>query len=172
MYFAVNAVRPSLIRVEADEVTYNLHIIIRFELEQAMIAGDLVAADLPTAWNEKYQHYLGITPPDDADGVMQDIHWSAGLIGYFPTYSLGNLYAAQFFAAATAELEEVDGMVEQGHFEPLQEWMGHHIHHHGQCFSAAELVEQATGKPLSHQPLMDYLTNKLHPLYGLDQAPV
>ena len=172
MYFAVNAVRPSLIRVEADEVTYNLHIIIRFELEQAMIAGDLVAADLPAAWNEKYQHYLGITPPDDADGVMQDIHWSAGLIGYFPTYSLGNLYAAQFFAAATAELGDVDGMIEQGDFEPLQQWMGRQIHHHGQCYSAAEMVKQATGKPLSHEPLVDYLKDKLYPLYGLDQSPV
>ena len=172
IYFAVNAVRPSLIRVEADEVTYNLHIIIRFELEQAMIAGDLVAADLPAAWNEKYQHALGITPPDDADGVMQDIHWSAGLIGYFPTYALGNLYAAQFLAAAAEELGDIGRMVGQGQFGPLQEWMGRHIHRHGQCFSAAELVERATGQPLSHKPLVDYLKNKLQPLYGLSPEPV
>ncbi|MEE2684808.1 MAG: carboxypeptidase M32 [Planctomycetota bacterium] len=171
IYFAVNAVKPSLIRVEADEVTYNLHIIIRFELEQAMIAGDLVAADLPAAWNEKYQDSLGITPPDDADGVMQDIHWSAGLIGYFPTYSLGNLYAAQFLAAASAELGDIDEMVGQGQFEPLQEWMGRNIHHHGQCFSAAELVTRASGQPLSHQPLVNYLKNKLLPLYGLAPEP-
>ena len=161
----------SLIRIISDETTYNLHIIIRFELEQAMIAGDLVAADLPAAWNEKYQDSLGIIPPDDADGVMQDIHWSAGLIGYFPTYSLGNLYAAQFLAAASAELGDIGKMVGQGQFEPLQEWMGRNIHHHGQCFSAAELVTRATGQPLSHEPLVDYLKNKLLPLYGLAPEP-
>ena len=103
-YFAINDVRPSLIRVEADEVTYNLHILIRFELEQALLDDELRVADLPAAWNEKYRQYLGIESPTDADGVLQDVHWSAGLVGYFPTYSLGNLYAAQFFEAAEREL--------------------------------------------------------------------
>src|SRR5208283_5027680 len=103
-YFAINDVRPSLIRVEADEATYNLHILIRFEMEQALLSGDLPVADAPAAWNEKYRQYLGIVPDRNADGVLQDVHWSAGLVGYFPTYSLGNLYAAQFFAAADQEL--------------------------------------------------------------------
>ena len=167
VYVAVNAVQPSLIRVEADEVTYNLHIIIRFELEQAMISGDLLAADLPAAWNEKYQQYLGITPPNDADGVMQDIHWSAGLIGYFATYSLGNLYAAQFLSAAEEQLGKVDLMISQGEFKSLQEWMTTHIHTHGQCYSAAELVQRATGSTLSHKPLVNYLRTKLQPIYDL-----
>ena len=109
----MNDVRPSLIRVEADEVTYNLHVLIRFELELAMIEGDLQVADLPGAWNEKYKKYLGITPPNDAEGVLQDVHWSGGLIGYFPTYSLGNLYAAQFFDQAGSELGDLDAMFQQ-----------------------------------------------------------
>ena len=115
-YFAINDVRPSLIRVEADEATYNLHILIRFELERALLDGDLQAADLPGAWNEKYRQYLGITPPDNRNGVLQDVHWSAGLVGYFPTYSLGNLYAAQFFAQAEAELGDLAAIVRPGRF--------------------------------------------------------
>ena len=166
-YFAINEVRPSLIRVEADEATYNLHIIIRFELEQALIQGDLEVPDLPAAWREKYQEFLGIEPPDDADGVLQDIHWSAGLIGYFPTYSLGNLYGAQFFDQAAEELGDLDGLIREGQFGPLKEWLQEKIHHPGQCYQARELVEQVTGKPLSHQPLLSYLRGKLEPLYGI-----
>jgi len=166
-HFAINDVRPSLIRVEADEATYNLHIVIRFELELALLNGDLPARDIPGAWNEKYRVCLGIAPSTDADGVLQDIHWSAGLVGYFPTYALGNLYAAQFFAQAQAELGDLDEQVGRGEFAPLREWLRWNIHQHGQCYTAAELVQRVTGCPLSHEPLMDYLRGKLGPLYGL-----
>ena len=166
-YFAINDVRPSLIRVEADEATYNLHILVRFELERALLDGDLKASELPGAWNEKYQKYLGITPPDDRSGVLQDVHWSAGLVGYFPTYSLGNLYAAQFFAQARADLGDLDEPFGRGDFHPLLDWLRQNIHRHGQRWSAAELVQRVTGRPLSAKPLVDYLRAKLEPLYGL-----
>jgi carboxypeptidase Taq len=166
-YFAINDVRPSLIRIESDEATYNLHIIIRFELEQALINGELTVTDLPGAWREKYQHYLGIEPPNDADGVLQDVHWSAALIGYFPTYSLGNLYAAQFFATADSELGGLDVLFAKGEFGPLKDWLREHIHNSGQCLSANELVESVTGKPLGHEALLSQLRSKYAPLYGL-----
>src|SRR3972149_6893301 len=118
-HFAINDVRPSLIRVEADEATYNLHILVRFEIEQALLADDLKAADLPGAWGEKYEHYLGIRPSGDADGALQDIHWSGGAIGYFPTYTLGNLYAAQLFAQAEAGLGGLSDQLGRGEFAPL-----------------------------------------------------
>ncbi|MGD9719810.1 MAG: carboxypeptidase M32 [Pirellulales bacterium] len=167
-YFAANDVRPSLVRVEADEATYNLHILIRFELEQALLADELSAADVPAAWNDKYEQYLGIRPRDDADGVLQDVHWSAGLVGYFPTYSLGNLYASQFFAQADMELGGLAAQFARGEFSRLREWLGEKIHRHGQCFTAAELVEKITGKTLSHAPLVAQLREKLAPLYGLN----
>jgi carboxypeptidase Taq len=167
-YFAINDVRPSLVRVEADEATYNLHILIRFELEQALLADEIPIADVPAAWNDKYQEYLGIRPPSAADGVLQDVHWSAGLVGYFPTYSLGNLYASQFFETADRELGGLDEQFARGEFEPLKDWLGGKIHRHGQCYSAAELVEKVTGKTLSPAPLMAHLRAKLAPLYGLN----
>jgi carboxypeptidase Taq len=166
-YFAVNDVRPSLIRVDADEATYNLHILIRFELEQALLDGGLAVADLPAAWNQKYREYLGIDPPNHADGVLQDIHWSGGMIGYFPTYSLGNLYAAQLFAQASAELGSLAQQFARGEFEPLLDWLRQKIHREGQRYSAAELVERVTGRPLSHEPLIEHLRGKLGPLYGI-----
>ncbi len=166
-YFAINDVRPSLIRVEADEATYNLHIIIRFELEQDLIEGNLRVADLPGAWNEKYRQYLGIAPPHDADGVLQDVHWSAGLIGYFPTYSLGNLYAAQFFHQADQDLGGLEQRFALGQFLPLRDWLREKIHHPGQRYTAAELVQNITGRPLDHKPLIEYLRGKLGPLYGI-----
>jgi carboxypeptidase Taq len=167
-YFAINDVRPSLIRVEADEATYNLHILIRFELEQALLNGDLSVQDLPGAWSEKYAQYLGIRPASDADGVLQDIHWSAGLIGYFPTYSLGNLYASQFFAQAEIDVGPLAAQFARGEFQPLRRWLAAKIHAQGQRFTAAELVKQTTGKPLSHVPLVEHLRRKLAPLYGLN----
>ena len=167
LYFAVNAVKPSLIRVEADEATYNLHIIIRFELEQALINDDLSTSDLPDAWNEKYEQYLGIRPSTDADGVLQDIHWSGAAIGYFPTYSLGNLYASQFFSAANSQLGDLDDQFARGQFAPLREWLTANIHQHGQCYSAAQLVARVTGRPLDHHSLMEHLRHKLGSLYGL-----
>ena len=167
-YFAINNVCPSLIRVEADEATYNLHIIIRFELEQALINDELPIADLPSAWKEKYQQYLGIQPPNDADGVLQDIHWSAALIGYFATYSLGNLYAAQFYQKADLELGGLDDSFERGEFDVLRNWLQKNIHQPGQCYCAKELVEKVTSQPLTHAPFIAQLRGKLGPLYGLD----
>lgn len=166
-HWAVNDVRPSLIRVDADEVTYNLHILIRFELELALIEDRLPVADLPGAWNEKYRHYLGIDVPTDTEGVLQDVHWSAGLFGYFPTYSLGNLYAAQFFDQARDDLGDLDDQFRRGEFQPLREWLQSHIHRQGRRYSPAELVERVTGKPLSHEALMRHLNGKFGELYGL-----
>ena len=167
VYFAVNDVCPSLIRTEADEATYNLHILVRFELEQALLDGDLSVDDLPAAWNEKYRQYLGIEPPDDADGVLQDVHWSAGLIGYFPTYSLGNLYAAQFFAQAEQEIGPLNEAFGQGEFGLLRDWLRTKIHCVGQRYTAAELVEQVCGEPLKHDALIGHLKQKFGPLYDV-----
>jgi carboxypeptidase Taq len=166
-YFAVNEVRPSLIRVEADEATYNLHILVRFELEQALLDDDLAVADLPGAWSEMYRRYLGIEPDTDAQGVLQDIHWAGGLFGYFPTYALGNLYAAQFFARADRDLGGLAPLLARGEFQPLRQWLHEKIHQQGQRYTAAELVERVTGSSLSHAPLMAHLRGKLGPLYGL-----
>ncbi|MCA9145114.1 MAG: carboxypeptidase M32 [Planctomycetaceae bacterium] len=166
--FAANDVRPSLIRVEADEATYNLHIIIRFELEQALINEGLAVKDLPAAWNQKYRDYLGIEPPSDANGVLQDVHWSAALIGYFPTYALGNLYAAQFFAQAAKDVGPLDEQFERGEFTGLLGWLREKIHQQGQRYTARELVEKVTGKPLSHDALINYLREKYTGYYGID----
>lgn len=166
-YYAVNSVSPSLIRVEADEATYNLHIIIRFELEQALVSGQLAISDVPEAWNAKYREYLGIEPPSDADGCLQDVHWSGALIGYFPTYSLGNLYAAQFFEKADQNLGGLGKQFARGEFAPLREWLRTNIHARGQCYTAGELAEIVTGQPLSHAALIRYLKNRLGPIYGI-----
>jgi len=165
--FALHDVRPSLIRVEADEVTYNLHIIVRFELEQALIEGDLLVDDLPAAWNEKYATYLGIRPPNDADGVLQDIHWGAALFGYFPTYALGNLYAAQLCEQAARDLGGLDDAFAEGKFNVLLDWLREHVHRPGRCLTAAELVERVTGSPLRSEPLIAQLRSRFEPLYGL-----
>ena len=166
-YGAINSVEPSLIRVEADEVTYNLHILIRFELEQALIEGRLQVADLPGAWNEKYQHYLGITPPNAADGVLQDVHWGAGLFGYFPTYALGNLYSAQFFHQATQDLDDLDNDFRRGDFSALLLWLREKVHQHGRRYTPAELVERITGSSLQHEPFINHLTQKYGEIYNL-----
>jgi carboxypeptidase Taq len=164
---AINRVAPSLIRVQADEVTYNLHILIRFELEQALLSGDLPVGDLPAAWNAKYRESLGVVPGNDAEGCLQDIHWSAGLFGYFPTYTLGNLYAAQLFARADADLGGLDGAFARGDFAGLLNWLRDKVHRHGKRFSPAALIEQATGTPLDHRPFIDALRRKYGELYGL-----
>ena len=162
-----NRVHPSLIRVEADEVTYNLHILIRFEIEQELIASELKVVDAPQAWNDRYHQYLGIRPQTYADGILQDIHWSAGLIGYFPTYTLGNLYAAQLMEAARAELSQLDRDLARGDFRPLLDWLRREIHSFGQCFHPGQLIQRACGKPLDAKPLVNYLRQKLEPVYGL-----
>jgi carboxypeptidase Taq len=166
-YAAINDVRPSLIRVDADEVTYNLHILIRFELETALIENDLQAADLPQAWREKYARYLGVASPTDADGVLQDVHWSAGLFGYFPTYALGNLYAGQFFQQAGSELGDLDEGFRRGDFASLLRWLREKIHRHGQRWSAAELAARVTSKPLSHDDWFRQIRAKYCALYDL-----
>jgi carboxypeptidase Taq len=148
-------------------MTYNLHILIRFELERAMIEDDLQVADLPGAWREKYQKYLGIAPPSDADGALQDVHWAAGLFGYFPTYSLGNLYAAQFFAQANADLGDQQAAFRRGDFAPLLGWLREKLHRHGQRYTAGELVERITGKPLTHAAWIEQMRTKYGELYGL-----
>jgi carboxypeptidase Taq len=158
---------PSLVRVQADEVTYNLHIIIRFELEQALLGGDLATDDLPAAWNEKYQQHLGISPSNDAEGCLQDIHWSAGLIGYFPTYTLGNLYAAQLFAKARAEFGGLDGSFARGEFGELLAWLRDNIHCYGQRYRPTTLIERATGMRPDHRPLIAALRQRYGELYGL-----
>ncbi len=166
-YAAINDVRPSLIRVEADEVTYNLHIMLRFEIEQLMISGELDAKDVPGAWNEKFTSFFGITPPSDADGCLQDIHWGAGLFGYFPTYALGNMYAAHFFNAADKELNGLNELFVSGQFQPLKDWLNTNIHARGKQYSPQELVRKVTGESLSHEPLVQHLRSRFGPLYGL-----
>ncbi len=166
-HFAINTVKPSFIRVEADEVTYNLHIMLRFDLERKMMRGEIKVKDIPAAWNDTFKSLLGITPPTDADGCLQDIHWAMGIFGYFPTYALGNLYACQFFDAACAALPNLKSQIAKGDMKPLREWLRANIHTHGQRFRASELVQRVTGKPLSPEPFMAYLKSKYMPLYGL-----
>ncbi len=157
---AVNRVHPSLIRIEADEVTYSLHVILRYELEQAMVTGDLKVRDLPSEWNRAMEQLLGIRPEKDAEGVLQDIHWAMGAIGYFPTYALGNLYGAQFYEVMQRDLENFDGLVAHGEFSPIREWMREHIHRHGAAKTPAELLKDVCGAELDAQPFIDYLRGK------------
>lgn len=167
IYAAVNHVEPSLIRVEADEVTYNLHIIVRFELEQALLSGDLPVGDLPGAWTSKYEQYLNVTPKNDAEGCLQDIHWSAGLFGYFPTYTLGNVYGGQLFDRARADLGDLDGMFARGEFAPLLEWLRARIHRQGRRFAPADLVTRAADAPPDPAPLIASLRTRAAGVYGL-----
>jgi carboxypeptidase Taq len=166
-HFAMNGVAPSLIRVEADEVTYNLHIIVRFELERRLINGSLEVRDLPQAWNANMREYLGLTPPDHRDGVMQDVHWSAGLFGYFPTYTLGNLYASQFFARAAEDLGGLEERFARGEFADFLAWLREHIHSQGSRYRPRDLVRRVTGEDLNSRFLETYLTDKFKDLYGL-----
>jgi carboxypeptidase Taq len=163
---AVNHVTPSLIRVEADEVTYNLHVIVRFELERDIINGRLEVADIPAAWNAKMTELVGVAPDNDADGCLQDIHWSLGVFGYFPTYALGNLYAAQFYAAAERDIGDLAARIRGGDTRPLLDWLRKHVHRHGMRYRANELCERATGQPLAVDPLMTYLESKYAAYYG------
>jgi carboxypeptidase Taq len=166
-HFAINAVAPSFIRVDADEVTYNLHVMVRFEVEQSLMDGGLKPLDVPEAWNAKMRDYLRIAPPDDRRGCLQDVHWSAGLIGYFPTYTLGNLGAAQLFAAARNELGDLDRAFANGEYRPLLDWLRDRVHRHGMRFKPAELIERAASRPLAADEFMTSLEAKYVTLYGL-----
>ncbi len=166
-YRAINAVEPSFIRVEADEVTYNLHIILRFEIERALIEGHIAVEDLPRIWNSKMKELLTVDVPDDSLGVLQDVHWSGGSIGYFPTYSLGNLYSAQFFAAARRDIPALDDEMAQGHFANLLKWLREKIHVHGKRYSAQELAKKATGEKLNSKYFSDYISKKYGEIYEL-----
>jgi len=167
LYQAINRVQPSFIRVEADEVTYNLHILLRFELETQLLEGTLSVMDLPDAWNAKMQEYLGITPPNDTLGCLQDIHWAGGLIGYFPTYTIGNLLSAQLREAMLHDIPNLETLIEQGEFSSILQWLRQHIHVYGRKFLPQELVILATGKPLSADPYLTYLQTKFKELYAL-----
>jgi carboxypeptidase Taq len=156
----INHVAPGAIRVQADEVTYDLHILIRFELERALLSGDLRGADLPGAWAEAYRRYLGVTPKNDREGCLQDVHWAEGLIGYFPTYTLGNVYAAQLFAAAEHTVGPLDEAFAAGDFRTLRDWLGENVHRHGQRYSAAVTIERATGSPPDPSALIESLTRR------------
>ena len=166
-YAAVNQVEASPIRVEADEVPYNLHILLRFELEREMLEERVGVGDLPELWMDRMEAYLGIRPENDAVGVLQDVHWSLGLIGYFPTYSLGNLYAAQFFSRAQVEMPDLMDQVGQGQLLGLRQWLRKKIHRRGKRLTAQELVEEVTGEPLRVDFLMEYLEGKFGELYDL-----
>ncbi len=166
-YLAINQVRPSFIRVEADEVTYSLHVILRFEMEKALIEGSLKVKDIPAVWNQKMHDYLDITPSNDAEGCLQDVHWSFGLIGYFPTYVLGNLYAAQFFHTFEKAHPDWQSRVSQGELGFIREWLRTNIHQYGRQFTPEEFVQRISGKPLHESDYVHYLTSKYKGIYDL-----
>lgn len=166
-YRAINRVAASYIRVEADEVTYPLHIMLRFELEQDIFNGKLAVKDAPAAWNAKMEDYFGICPQDDAEGVLQDVHWSSGIMGYFPTYALGTLLAAQLYESVLQDHPAIPSEIEQGRFNTLLHWMNTHVHVYGRKYMPAELVQRATGQPLQHHAYMRYLRAKFGEIYGI-----
>ncbi len=168
VYEAANQVfTDNLIRVEADELTYHMHIILRFEIERDLISGDLDVADVPEAWNDKMEEYLGVRPDTDAEGCLQDIHWSHGNFGYFPTYSLGSVLAAQLYAAAEAEVQDLNAKTMAGEFDALHEWLTENVHSHGQRYTTDELVEVATGQPYTADYFVEYAKGKYGELYDL-----
>jgi carboxypeptidase Taq len=153
--------------VEADEATYNMHVMVRFEIERAILRGDLEVKDIPGVWNAKYREYLGLKVPDDRRGCLQDVHWSTTAMGYFPTYTLGNLYCAQFFEKALSDMPDLHKQFEKGKFGSLKSWLNKNIHAHGRRYRPADLCMKVTGKPLSADPLLRHLEGKLRPLYRL-----
>ncbi len=166
-YFAINTVVPSLVRVEADEVTYNLHIVVRYEVEQAMFNGQVPVDDLPDLWNQKMEDYLGLRPASNAEGILQDIHWSFGGFGYFPTYLLGNLYAAQWTAALRKDMPDLDAKIRAADFIPIRDWMREKIHRHGRRYTADELCTRITGETLNPDHFGQYLKDRFAPLYNI-----
>jgi carboxypeptidase Taq len=168
---AVNKVQPSLLRVESDEVTYSLHIILRFELEQELLSGELDLRELPEAWNSRMEDYLGVQVTDDAHGVLQDTHWSAGSLGYFPTYALGNVVSLQIWEQALAALPDLPGQIGRGEFAPLREWLRDNLYQYGRKLKPKELLERITGGGLDPAPYLRYLSQKVGEVYGLE-API
>lgn len=171
-YKAMNIVRPSLIRTAADEVTYHFHVMIRYEIEKKLIEGSIEVNDLPAVWNESYKKYLGVEVASDSKGVLQDIHWSHGSFGYFPTYSLGSFYAAQFFAKAQEEIPDLIAQIEKGNMALLLKWLRENIHCHGKFYTAEELCVKVTGEKLNFSYFMDYARNKYSKLYKLKTQTV
>ena len=167
-YRAVNRVRPSLIRVEADEVTYNLHIMLRTEIEMGLLEGAIKVDELPETWNAKVDEYLGLTPPDDRRGLLQDVHWSFGGFGNFPTYTIGNIMAAQALAAAHAQMPDLATKLAEGDYQTLLAWLTENFYRHGRAYSTDELLTRVTGEGLNTAPLLDYLEGKYSDLYGLN----
>lgn len=168
-YHAINRVRPSFIRVESDEVTYNLHILVRYEVEKALIEGRMQVDEIPGAWNSRMQQYLGVTPPDDSQGCLQDIHWSHGSFGYFPTYTLGNLYAAQFFNTAKKQMPDLEKNISSGNLRPLKEWLNKEIHWVGKSERAETIVQRVTSEPLNAQYFVDYLWTKYGEIFSIQK---
>jgi carboxypeptidase Taq len=166
-YRGINTVTPSLIRVEADELTYSLHVIIRYEIEQQIFNGDICVDELPALWNKKYKEYLGVEPANDAEGILQDMHWSGGNFGYFPSYALGNLYSAQFLRALKKDLPDWSSRIAEGDFAPVQTWLKDHIHAHGSVYDPGVLVQKVTGEPLNAKYFIGYLNEKYGELYEL-----
>ncbi|WP_255170664.1 carboxypeptidase M32 [Natrononativus amylolyticus] len=168
-YEAANQVYDdNLIRVEADELTYHLHIVIRFEIERDLVSGDLDVEDVPQAWNDKYEEYLGVRPDTDAEGALQDIHWSHGSFGYFPTYSLGSVLAAQLYDAAEEDLGDLDDRIREGEFDDLNGWLREHVHAHGKQYTTPDLVEEATGESYTADYFLEYAKSKYGELYDLE----
>jgi carboxypeptidase Taq len=166
-YRAINKVGRTFIRVEADEATYNLHIMLRFEIEAEVLAGQIRVADLPRAWNERFEAYLGLVPPTDTLGVLQDVHWSAGLIGYFPTYALGNLLSAQYYRKAIEAHPSIPDEIAEGKFDTLLNWLVENIHRHGRKYTSDELTRRITGEPIQSRDYIQYLQTKFGEIYGL-----
>jgi carboxypeptidase Taq len=164
-YAGINIVKPSLIRTEADEVTYHFHVMIRYEIEKMLIAGELATKDIPACWNEQYQQFLGVQVPDDQSGCLQDVHWSHGSFGYFPTYSLGSFYAAQFYRQVQKDLQGLTASMEQGKTADLLAWLRQRVHAYGRTYTSEELCEKATGETLNVQYFLDYLLDKYREIY-------
>ncbi|KIY22223.1 carboxypeptidase M32 [Mesobacillus subterraneus] len=166
-YRAVNESKPSLIRIEADELTYPLHVMIRYEIEKGLFNDEIEVKDLPQVWNDKYEQYLGIRPENDAQGVLQDVHWAGGSFGYFPSYALGYMYAAQFKHAMLKDLPDYEKLLEQGNLQPIKQWMTENVHKHGKMKKPLEILTDVTGEGLNAQYLVDYLSEKYSKVYQL-----
>ena len=164
---SANRVEPSLIRVEADEVTYGLHIMLRYELEKMMLEGKVDFKDLPELWNSKMQDYLGVTPDSDANGVLQDVHWSSGILGYFPTYQLGNLISAQLWEKMNQDIPDIPEQMSRGEFGQILEWLRKNVHQYGSKYMPKDLIVKATGKPLSSEAYYKYIETKYSEIYNL-----